>query len=238
MPLTLNDVERRVLSVLIEKSLTQPSLYPMTIHSITQGANQKHNRDPVMELTEGDVARAIQSLQHKQLLAQAPPNPGDRANKFKHCVVERFHWDPREQAVMAELLLRGRQTPGDLRTRASRMCAMHDLEGVMNILEGLRNAPTPFVEELPREPGQSANRYRHLFSADEPQGASGAAVGRTSTQESASTAPKGIPERLALLEAQVAHLMRAVSELQRDARRPSLTSDDAIPISKVDSRER
>jgi hypothetical protein len=219
----LDDVEIRVLGVLIEKSLTQPNGYPMTINAIRLGANQLQNREPTMNLTDGDVSRALQTLHHKNLAGQAPPNPGDRSNKFRHRVVEAFHWDPREQAVMAELLLRGRQTSGELRSRASRMAPLQDLESVIAILGGLRRTDAKFVEELPREPGRSANRFRHLLggsqivetqvAASEAASAPAAVVAK-STAAPVVAVPPDVFERLSTLEAQVAYLMRTVAELQ------------------------
>lgn len=171
MPTRLSDVEQRVLGVLMEKALTQPGSYPLTINAIVLGANQKQNRDPVVEYAESDIARAVHSLQVKGLVKQAPPSAGARANRFQHYAVEVFHWDRREQAVMTELLLRGRQTAGELRTRAERMTPLPDLEAVNHVLRGLATAATTFVEELPREPGRSANRWRHLLA--EPDSAGG-----------------------------------------------------------------
>lgn len=224
MQIELNEIEARVLGVMIEKSLTQPNAYPMTINSIRLGANQVQNRDPVMELQDGDVSRALQTLQHKHLAGQAPPNPGDRSNKFKHRVVDTFHWDQREQAIMAELMLRGRQTAGELRTRATRMVPLQDLESVVAILESLKKGEKPFVEELAREPGKSANRFRHLLSADEGEvvaaKASASSVSAHAPSVSASSPSSSVDERLATLEAQVSYLMRAVADLQKQEGQP------------------
>jgi|CXWL01.1.fsa_nt_gi uncharacterized protein YceH (UPF0502 family) len=163
MPVTLNDIEQRVLGVLMEKSLTQPDAYPLTFNSLLLGANQKQNRDPVREFTEREISEGLRALEIKQLVAQAPPALGARSVRFKHHVIERFHWDRREQAVMAELMLRGRQTAGELRTHAGRMTSFVDLDAVGETLNALRSHETPFVEELAREPGRSANRFRHLL---------------------------------------------------------------------------
>lgn len=227
MPQEMNAVELRVLGVMVEKSLTQPNAYPMTINSIRLAANQVQNRDPVMELSDADVSRALHSLQLKQLTAQAPPHPGERANKFKHRVVEVFHWDPREQAVMTELMLRGRQTAGELRNRASRMTSLQDLESVVTILEGLKRTTPVFVEELPREPGKSANRYRHLLGGDDTGEAHVVAAVESRAESAgghAAPSSKEILERVSTLEAQVAYLMRSVSELQKQINGPVSTN--------------
>lgn len=162
----LNDTELRVLGVLIEKSLTQPAGFPMSMNAIVLGANQKQNRDPVLELSEGEIAKALYSLERKRLVGQAPPSAGARVNRFDHRVVDRLGWDRRQQAVMAELMLRGRQTPGELRTRGSRMASIPDMAAVMSILQDLSSGERAFVEELPREPGRSTNRFRHLLASD------------------------------------------------------------------------
>lgn len=166
MPIRMTDIEQRIMGVLIEKALTQPGSYPLTINAIVLGANQKQNRDPVVEYSEADVARAVHTMQVKGLVKQAPPSSGARANRFQHHVVEVFHWDRREQAIMAELLLRGKQTAGELRTRAERMTTLPDLEAVNLVLHALSGAQTSYVEELPREPGRSANRWRHLLGEE------------------------------------------------------------------------
>jgi len=195
MTTMLNDIELRVLGVLMEKALTTPDAYPLTINSLVAGANQKQNRDPILSLTDGDVSRALQTLSHKGLAHQAPPEPGARANRFRHTVVEAFHWDKRGQAIMTELILRGRQTAGELRSRASRMCSFADLPAVLQTLAELAQADPPFVEELPREPGRSANRWRHLLSEEAERAPSHAAAapsvsaGVTATPPAASPTP-------------------------------------------------
>ena len=162
----LGDVEIRVLGVLIEKALTSPSAYPMTVNSIVLGANQLQNRDPVVGYSESEVSHALRNMEHKGLVAQAATTMGARSVRFEHRVLEKFGWDRREQAVMTELMLRGRQTAGELRTRASRMTSLPELQAVVGLLEALKTHSPPFVEELPREPGRSANRFRHLLSPE------------------------------------------------------------------------
>jgi len=169
MTAKLNDIELRVLGVLMEKALTTPDAYPLTINAIVAGCNQKQNRDPILSLSGGDVSRSLQTLGHRGLAHQAPPEPGARANRFRHTVVEALHWDKRQQAIMSELMLRGRQTPGELRGRAQRMCGFADVPAVLTTLTELAQSDTPFVEELPREPGRSANRWRHLLAESEEQ---------------------------------------------------------------------
>lgn len=220
----LNHVEQRVLGVLIEKSLTQPGSYPMTLNALVLGANQKQNREPVVEYGEGEVSAAVGALTHKRLVAQSPPAIGARAVRFEHRVVEVFRWDRREQAIMAELLLRGRQTAGELRTHAGRMTSFNDLESVLATLAALRNYETPFVEELPREPGRSANRFRHLMAtgvaSEAPVGFSTATgvspVGETSNAIGVEQAkePVSLADRVAKLEAEVRAIRASIAELK------------------------
>lgn len=166
MALQLNEVEVRVLGVMIEKSLTTPGSYPLTLNAILLGANQKQNRDPVVEFTEAQIAQATHALQRRQLVKQAPPVAGARANRFEHNVVERLKWDRRQQAVLAELMIRGSQTAGELRGRGSRMTPIPDLLAVHEILHTLSTCDPPYLRELEREPGRSAIRFEHLLSSD------------------------------------------------------------------------
>lgn len=219
--LQLDTIELRVLGVLMEKALTTPAAYPLTLNAIVQGANQKQNREPVMALTEGAIAAAVHQLERRQLVAQAPPSPGARANRFQHCVVDRLHWDRREQAIMAELMLRGRQTGGELRTHAARMANFPDMAGVMATLQGLMSSEPPYVEELPREPGRSANRFRHLLAEDE-AGATAASAGSAGETESAApdapsaAADLSLVKRVERLEAQVTRLSSELAALRKN----------------------
>lgn len=229
----LSDHEARVLAVLIEKSLTQAGGYPMTLNSITLGANQKQNREPVVEYTEGEVSAALRTLSHKGLIGQSAASAGARAVRFEHRVVERLHWDRREQAVMAELMLRGRQTAGELRTRASRMTPLPDLPAVGAILESLKHTTPPYVEELPREPGRSANRFRHLLgqsaATNQAIGASGPLETHTSAPSAhappsrlvssltPSTGTPDLTERVARLEAEAAEMRTRIAALERQS---------------------
>lgn len=224
----LHDTELRVLGVLIEKSLTQPGSYPMTMNAIVSGANQKQNREPVLELSEGEIAKALYSLEQKRFVAQAPPDAGARVNRFGHRVVERVSWDRREQAVMAELILRGRQTPGELRTRGSRMASIPDMAAVMSILQDLSSGERAFVDELPREPGRSANRYRHLLSSDMVREDAGADTESriAAAEPDARTDDTGLSQRVAVLEEQLSCLEERLARL--DGKQPP-GIDESVP---------
>jgi len=206
--MVLGEVEIRILGVMIEKSLTQSSGYPMTVNAITVGANQLQNREPVVSYGESEVSAALRNLIHRGLAVQAPPSPGARAVRFEHRVVEHFHWDRRDQAVMAELMLRGRQTAGELRTHASRMSPLPDLPAAIAIIDSLKAHDPPFVEELPREPGRSANRFRHLL------GAGGTpAVAPPAPETHDAPIADTLVGRIAILEAEVAQLKTIVAAL-------------------------
>jgi uncharacterized protein YceH (UPF0502 family) len=154
----LTTIEARVLGVLIEKSLTTPDLYPLTLNATTSGCNQKNNRDPVLSLTEDEVFAALESLREKQLVTRVDQH-GARVPKFKHNAIENLHIRTREAAILAELLIRGPQTLGELRSRASRMTPFERLEDVGDMLRGLIDRPQPLAVELGREPGSRAEKF-------------------------------------------------------------------------------
>ncbi|RMF81171.1 MAG: DUF480 domain-containing protein, partial [Planctomycetota bacterium] len=159
--LVFDELERRVLGVLMEKAFTQASSYPLTLNAIVAGCNQKSNRHPVMELDEDTVWRTLERLQERNLVTRILPPPGARADKFKHNVERELQWQSPLRAVMTELFLRGPQTPGELRTRCSRMVEFESLADVTAVLDTLRGWDPPLVASLPRAPGQSAVRYTH-----------------------------------------------------------------------------
>ncbi len=242
MAIVLTDTELRVLGVLIEKSLTHPSSYPLTLNAIVLGANQKQNREPVIELGEGEIGGVLYSLQTKELVDCAATAPGARANRFEHKVIERLGWDRREQAVMAELILRGRQTAGELRTRGTRMTPIPDLEAVNAIICGLMERDPPLVAELPREPGRSTNRFRHLLAGEDAPTAIPAAdpaatpetrpVGEPPRALAGPTAEFGVSalaRRVETLEQQVAVLTAAIEELEKNAN-PTVDPPGGFPV--------
>lgn len=165
-PVLLDEFERRVLGVLLEKSLAQPSYYPMTVNSIVAACNQKNNRDPVMDLDEDTVWKTLTELRERGLVTQIMPGPGQRIEKYKHETYERLGWEQRERAVMAELLLRGPQTVGELRSRCSRMMPFNNIEAVTIVLNLLASKSPPVVRDLPKEPGRSAVRHDHCVYAE------------------------------------------------------------------------
>nr|WP_246525233.1 YceH family protein [Geomobilimonas luticola] len=208
----LNDVEVRVLGCLVEKELTTPEYYPLSLNALTNACNQKSNREPVLALEEADVVRALDSLRFKQLALQSAE--GGRVPKYRHALVEKLRFPPAELAVLAELLLRGPQTVGELRTRAERMYSFPDLAAVEGVLEELLARTPPLVTKLPRQPGRKESRYAHLFSG-EPE----------LTVESLSPSPEPARlrvmaenDRIARMEEEVAGLRLEVAELRRMVR--------------------
>ncbi|MCG3138876.1 MAG: hypothetical protein HJJLKODD_02746 [Phycisphaerae bacterium] len=163
MQWTLNTLEQRVLGVLMEKALAQPDYYPMTVNAVTVACNQKNNRDPVMDLDEVAVLDTLNQLQSRGLVSLIMPSPGARVNRYRHELDSKFGWQPRERAIMTELLLRGPQTIGELRNRSSRFLPFENPEAITTVLEVLEKSNPPWVRALPRVPGQSAIRYTHLL---------------------------------------------------------------------------
>ena len=161
----LSEIEARVLGALIEKELTTPEYYPLSLNALVNACNQKSNRDPVMNLHDDAVDDALRSLD-KQGLAGRADAMHNRATKFEHRLQEAFNFDRRETAILAELLLRGPQTPGELRSRASRMHPFDDLAQVQSTLQRLMQREPPLVKLLPRQPGTKEARYAHLLSGD------------------------------------------------------------------------
>lgn len=167
MSRTLTVFQRRVLGVLIEKALAQPTYYPMTLNAVTAACNQKNNRDPVLELDEETAYQTLEELRGMGLVTRVLTSSG-RTDRFKHLAKEVYGWDGKQRAVMAEFLLRGPQTLAELRTRCSRMTPFESSEHVAAVLETLAAADPPFVELLPRAQGQREARYTHrMYPEDE-----------------------------------------------------------------------
>jgi uncharacterized protein len=219
---TFEEVELRVLGVLIEKSLTQPAYYPMTVNAITIACNQKTNREPVTEYGEGDVSDALSTLRHKQWIVQAEPERNSRSVKFRHCVEERTGWNAAQRALVAELLLRGPQTLGELRSRASRMTHLESQDYARDLLKELEAFDPPIVLEMEREPGKAARRFAHLLGGSVPQASN--VMGGASVVSPAEAMASRLPDRTELLErverleAEVAELRSALAELREEAR--------------------
>src|SRR5271169_1471594 len=165
MDIKLTETEVRVLGSLIEKGITTPEYYPLSLNALMNSCNQKSNRDPVMNLDEDAVRQALRGLE-KHGLAGAADNFESRVQKFEHRLQEAFNFDRRETAILCVLLLRGPQTPGELRGRSERMHKFDDLIEVDSTLQRLMKREPPLVKVLPRQPGTKEARYAHLLSGD------------------------------------------------------------------------
>lgn len=201
----LSDVEVRVLGSLIEKDITTPDYYPLSLNALVNACNQKNNRDPVMALDEEAVRTALDSLQAQRLAGPAS-GADSRVTKYEHRLQEVFNFDRREIAILCVLLLRGAQTPGELRGRAERMYRFEALEDVNATLDRLSQREPPLVAVLPRQPGTKESRYMHLLSGGAP--AEGVATVRAAGAASAGD------DRIGRLESEVSELRREVSEMR------------------------
>ncbi len=165
MTMTLTSIEARVLGSLIEKEATTPEYYPLSLNALMNACNQKNNREPVTNLDEDEIRQALHGLEDDGL-AGAARGSESRVAKYEHRMQEVFNFTRGEIAVMCVLLLRGPQTPGELRGRAERMYRFEELSDVMGTLQRLMQRETPLVKVLPRAPGTKEARYAHLLSGD------------------------------------------------------------------------
>jgi uncharacterized protein YceH (UPF0502 family) len=165
LKLQLNPLEARVIGVLVEKEITTPDQYPLSLNALTNGCNQKSNREPVMDLSEAVVQETVDRLIKKHL-ARSHSGFGSRVSKYQHrfftAEFGELKLSPQELAVMCELMLRGPQTPGELRSRAERMARFTDVEHVERTLNDLMERGVPLVARLPRQPGKREARFTHL----------------------------------------------------------------------------
>jgi len=205
----LSPLEIRILGSLIEKELTTPEYYPLTLNALLAACTQKSNRDPVMALDEEMLGRGIYSLQEKHLV-ESFAGAAARSLKYRERLIDRFGFTPPERAVFCELLLRGAQTIGELRARASRMHPFAAAEEVQVALGSLAaRADFPLVVELPRQPGQKEARFAHLLG-DRPAVASSADL----PPPAAVIAAQNEACRLRELEAKVAELESGLADLR------------------------
>jgi uncharacterized protein YceH (UPF0502 family) len=210
MDLVLNEVEARVLGSLVEKDVTTPDYYPLSLNALVNACNQKNNRDPVMDLDEDAVRQALDTLQAKRLAG--PTSSADsRVTKYEHRLQEVFNFTRGETAILCVLLLRGPQTPGELRGRTERMHHFEDLTEVQSSLQRLMQREPALVRVLPRQPGTKESRYKHLLSGDVEDAAVESAVSRQSPAARDATDD----DRIARLEDEVANLRKELADLKQ-----------------------
>jgi len=202
MDLLLHPVEVRVLGSLLEKEITTPEYYPLSLNALVNACNQKSNRDPEVHFDQATVEQALQALRDKGLLLTIT-GAGSRVPKYGHRISERLNLGRPELAILCELMLRGAQTLGELRTRAERMHPFDDLTQVESVIERLPE----LITKLPRRSGEKEARYAHLLS--------GAPEASASEPEAA---PLMRPDRIGTLEAEVVQLRTELEDLKEQFR--------------------
>lgn len=216
----LDPVQLRVLGSLIEKEIITPENYPLSLNALINACNQRSSRDPVLDLTEDEVRQALHSLEDLALITTVRDA---RVPKYEHGIRTVLNLRRDETAVLCLLMLRGPQTPGELRSRADRLYSFGDLDAVQSTLERLANRATtaepgtespigPLTTILPRQPGSRESRYAHLLG-DQPHSPSPLEPRQTIESPSSSTADPATNERLARIEAEIATLTTGLSEL-------------------------
>jgi uncharacterized protein YceH (UPF0502 family) len=205
----LTEIEVRVLGSLIEKDITTPDYYPLSLNALVNACNQKNNREPVMALDENAVRDALNTLQEKRLAGPAG-GADSRVAKYEHRLQEIFNFDRREMAVVCVLLLRGAQTPGELRGRTERMYQFEALDDVVFTLDRLAQRDPPLARVLPRQPGTKESRYVHLFAGEPPGSSEQANAPPVAVAAAASTSV-----RLVRLEGEIFRLRQELSEVQQ-----------------------
>jgi len=203
----LNHVETRILGALIEKDITTPDYYPLSLNALINACNQKSNRDPVMNLDENAVRDGLRALNEKGL-AGSVSSADSRVPKYEHRLQEAFNLPRAETAVLCVLLLRGPQTPGELRGRTERMHRFEELSDVHAALQRLIQREPPLVKMLPRQPGTKETRYVHLLSGD-------VEIAGLPAQEPDVTAASADGERIARLESEIGSLKAEIAELKK-----------------------
>ena len=213
MQVILTDIEARVLGSLIEKDIATPDYYPLSLNALVNACNQKNNREPVMTLDENSVRDALSKLQEKRLAGPAS-GADSRVTKYEHRLQEAYNFDRREIAILCVLLLRGPQTPGELRGRTDRMYHFDTLEDVVSTLDRLAHRDPPLAAMLPRQPGTKESRYMQLFSGEAPAVfAADMNVERAPTPANAGSG--STIDRISALEAEVASLRSELTEVQQ-----------------------
>lgn len=216
LPRPLDPVEVRVLGALLEKQQTTPEYYPLTLRALISACNQKTNRDPVVELSAAEVETALDRLREPVFVWKTG---GSRAEKWEQNVERRWQLDAPRKAVMTLLLLRGEQTPGELRGRSDRLHPFATTGEVEAALEKLAAGPEPLVAELPRRPGQKETRWTHLV-AGSVEGARSPEAGAARASGAAvlvATSPRHDPlaSRVTALEERLAGIARELSDLKK-----------------------
>jgi len=217
MNIEFNPNEARVIGCLIEKEITTPDQYPLSLNALTNACNQKTNREPVLNLSEAEVQQSVDTLMKKYMVSDKSAGYGGRVTKYKHrfCNTEfgSLKFSKQELGILCVMLLRGPQTPGELRSRTNRLCEFADAEEVETTLRNLMSREDgPFIARLPRAAGARESRYAHLFSgaiesAAEPE------IQPGDPASSAAASGPSLSQRVAALEALVAQMRAEIDTL-------------------------
>ncbi len=222
MPYSLTEIEARILGALIEKEITTPEYYPLSLNALVNACNQKSNRAPEMHLDDDAVLQALRTLEQKGLAGKGD-NMDGRVKKYEHRLADVFNFTRPKTAVLCELLLRGPQTPGELRSRAERMHHFDDLDAVNSTLRHLIERDPALAKLLPRQPGTKEARYTHLLSGDvsaaaeyesAPTPSPKSVIALPSAAANTGAQPSNI-DRVATLEQKVSTLQQEISELRQ-----------------------
>ena len=203
----LTIVEARVLGALVEKEVTTPDYYPLSLNALMNACNQKSNREPTMDLDEDEIRQALHGLEEKRLAGRARSSDG-RVTKYEHWLQEAFNFTRGEIAAICVLLLRGPQTLGEIRGRTDRLFHFEELSDVQTTLQKLTDREPPLVKVLPRQPGTKEARYAHLFSGD-------VATFEVAASPASTASTTGRDERIGSLEEQVAALQSDTAEMKQ-----------------------
>ena len=216
----LNAVETRILGCLMEKERTTPENYPLSLNAITLACNQSTNRDPVTAFDETTVGEGLLSLREKKL-ATVIFGAGSRVQKYRHNLLDHYEFEGHEMAILCVLLLRGPQTPGELRSRTERMHSFDSLDQVEATLAGLSRDSAPLVRILPSRPGQKERRYIQLFS-DESLFTESAAeasppspAGVTGVRNDSTSRLEALEKEVAALRAEVGHIREELTAFRK-----------------------
>ena len=220
MRIELDSLEARVIGCMLEKQITTPDQYPLSLNALLSACNQKSNREPVMSLDEPTVQRTLDALSRKHLVLERS-GFGSRVPKYQHLFCNTEYGSlklcAQELAIVCELLLRGPQTPGELRSRAARMASSADVSEVEAALQNLLQRGPPLVARLPREPGRREVRYTHLFSG-EPPAQESAPSAMAADAGGGTEAGDTLAQRIARIEEEVRQLRAELQELKSQGR--------------------
>src|ERR1700684_4727017 len=226
MNIELTPNEARVIGCLIEKEITTPDQYPLSLNALTNACNQKTNRDPVLELSEAAVQQAVDSLMKKYMVSDKSAGYGGRVTKYKHrfCNTEfgSLKFSKQELGIICVLLLRGPQTPGELRARTNRLCEFADSDQVEAALKNLMaREDGPFIARLPRAAGARESRYAHLFSGAIESVEESAVPEESQPGPALSERVKQLEEWVLQLQVQVGELAQALKAVAEPPRTPT-----------------